>query len=60
VVIFGERKYAMRIWLDPERLAARNLTASDVVSALSEQNVEIPAGQVGQPPAEQARNTRSP
>ena len=51
VVIFGERKYAMRIWLDPERLAARNLTASDVVSALSEQNVEIPAGQVGQPPA---------
>lgn len=52
VIIFGERKYAMRIWLDPERLAARNLTASDVVSALSEQNVEIPAGQVGQPPAD--------
>jgi hydrophobic/amphiphilic exporter-1 (mainly G- bacteria), HAE1 family len=51
VIIFGERKYAMRIWLDPERLAARNLTASDVVSALTEQNVEIPAGQVGQPPA---------
>jgi len=51
VIIFGERKYAMRIWLDPTKLAARNLTAADVVSALQEQNVEIPAGQVGQPPA---------
>ena len=50
VRIFGERKYAMRIWLDPVRLAARGLTASDVVSALQEQNVEIPAGQLGQPP----------
>jgi HAE1 family hydrophobic/amphiphilic exporter-1 len=53
VLIFGERKYAMRIWLDPDRLAARDLTASDVVNALSEQNVEIPAGQVGQPPSDQ-------
>jgi hydrophobic/amphiphilic exporter-1 (mainly G- bacteria), HAE1 family len=52
VVIFGERKYAMRIWLDPAKLAARDLTASDVTSALQEQNVEIPAGQVGQPPAD--------
>ncbi len=52
VVIFGERKYAMRVWLDPTRLAARGLTASDVTSALAEQNVEIPAGQVGQPPAD--------
>ncbi|HZP03355.1 MAG TPA: multidrug efflux RND transporter permease subunit [Terracidiphilus sp.] len=52
VLIFGERKYAMRIWIDPDRLAARNLTASDVVNALSEQNVEIPAGQVGQPPSD--------
>ena len=51
VVIFGERKYAMRVWLDPVRLAARSLTASDVVNALIEQNVEIPAGQLGQPPA---------
>jgi len=51
VVIFGERKYAMRVWLDPVRLAARGLTATDVVSALTEQNVEIPAGQLGQPPA---------
>jgi HAE1 family hydrophobic/amphiphilic exporter-1 len=52
VVVFGERKYAMRVWIDPDRLAARNLTASDVVNALSEQNVEIPAGQVGQPPSD--------
>lgn len=51
VIIFGERKYAMRIWLDPAKLAARGLTASDVITALQEQNVEIPAGQVGQPPA---------
>jgi hydrophobic/amphiphilic exporter-1 (mainly G- bacteria), HAE1 family len=51
VVIFGERKYAMRIWLDPLRLAARSLTATDVVNALLEQNVEIPAGQLGQPPS---------
>jgi hydrophobic/amphiphilic exporter-1 (mainly G- bacteria), HAE1 family len=52
VVIFGERKYAMRIWIDPTRLAARGLTASDVTAALAEQNVEIPAGQIGQPPAD--------
>ena len=52
VMIFAERKYAMRIWLDPVRLAARGLTATDVVNALVEQNVEIPAGQLGQPPAD--------
>jgi hydrophobic/amphiphilic exporter-1 (mainly G- bacteria), HAE1 family len=52
VVIFGERKYAMRIWLDPMKLAARQLTAADVVSALQEQNVEIPAGQLGRPPSD--------
>jgi HAE1 family hydrophobic/amphiphilic exporter-1 len=52
VMIFGERKYAMRVWLDPVRLAARNLTATDVINALVEQNVEIPAGQLGQPPSD--------
>lgn len=51
VMIFGERRYAMRLWLDPVKLAARALTASDVVSALQEQNVEIPAGQLGAPPS---------
>ena len=52
VMIFGERKYAMRVWLDPERMAARGLTASDVVNAMVEQNVEVPAGQLGQPPSD--------
>jgi len=52
VMIFGERKYAMRVWLDPVRMAARGLTATDVVGALVEQNVEIPAGQLGQPPSD--------
>ena len=52
VVNFSPRKYAMRVWLDPEKLAARNLTATDVIAALQEQNVEVPAGQLGQPPAD--------
>jgi hydrophobic/amphiphilic exporter-1 (mainly G- bacteria), HAE1 family len=52
VIIFGERKYAMRLWLDPSRLAARGLTALDVTNALSEQNVEVAAGQLGLPPAD--------
>jgi HAE1 family hydrophobic/amphiphilic exporter-1 len=56
VVIFGERKYAMRIWLDPVKLATRQLTAVDVVSALQEQNVEIPAGQLGRPPSDLKQN----
>ena len=50
VVVFGARKYSMRLWLDPERMASRALTATDVVNALEEQNVEVAAGQVGQPP----------
>ena len=50
VFVFGERKYAMRLWLDPARLAQRGLTASNVLSALQEQNVQVAAGQVGVPP----------
>ncbi len=50
VQAFGERRYAMRIWLDPTRLASRSLTAQDVVDALSEQNIQVGAGQIGQPP----------
>jgi HAE1 family hydrophobic/amphiphilic exporter-1 len=60
VVIFGERRYAMRLWLDPAKLAARQLTASDVTSALAEQNVEIPAGQVGQPPSDEKQSYQIP
>jgi HAE1 family hydrophobic/amphiphilic exporter-1 len=51
VLIFGERRYAMRLWLDPARMASRGLTAPDVLGALREQNVQVAAGQVGQPPA---------
>lgn len=50
VQIFGERKYAMRLWLDPDRLASRGLTAEDVTEALLEQNIQVGAGQIGQPP----------
>jgi len=49
-MIFGERKYAMRLWLDPVKMAARGLTASDALTALQQQNVEIAAGQLGAPP----------
>jgi multidrug efflux pump len=47
----GQRDYSMRIWLDPEKLASRNLSAADVVAAVQEQNIQVAAGQVGQPPA---------
>ena len=55
-LIFGERKYAMRVWLDPARLAQRGLTATTVLAALNEQNVQVAAGQLGQPPANQNQN----
>ena len=51
VIIFGERKYAMRLWIDPDRLAGRGITADEVVSALREQNVQVAAGAVGRAPA---------
>ncbi|MEA5513666.1 efflux RND transporter permease subunit [Nodularia sp. UHCC 0506] len=51
VVIFGERRYAMRLWLDPNRLSGRGLTTADVANALSEQNLQVGAGRIGQEPA---------
>jgi HAE1 family hydrophobic/amphiphilic exporter-1 len=51
VLIFGERRYAMRLWLDPARLAASRTTAGDVVNALREQNVQVAAGALGAAPA---------
>jgi HAE1 family hydrophobic/amphiphilic exporter-1 len=51
VTIFGERKYSMRLWLDPQRLAARQITAADVTGALQQQNVQVAAGALGQQPA---------
>src|SRR5688572_9664319 len=51
VQVFGVGKYSMRVWLDPVRLAARQITAGDVVDALREQNVNVAAGSVGEAPA---------
>jgi HAE1 family hydrophobic/amphiphilic exporter-1 len=56
VLIFGERKFSMRLWLDPVRMASRALTADDVVNALQEQNVEVAAGQVGSQPSLPSQN----
>ncbi len=50
VNVFGARDYSMRIWLDPDKLASLNLTASDVTRAIREQNVQAAAGVIGQPP----------
>jgi multidrug efflux pump subunit AcrB len=46
----GQRDYSMRVWLDPEKLSSRNLTASDVAAAIEQQNTQVAAGQLGQPP----------
>jgi HAE1 family hydrophobic/amphiphilic exporter-1 len=51
VIIFGERKFAMRLWLDPGKLAGRSITAGDVVNALREQNVQVAAGSIGDAPS---------
>ncbi len=50
VSMFGAREYSMRIWLDPERIAMRNLTAEEVLAALRQQNVQVAGGQIGEPP----------
>ncbi|HJZ16712.1 MAG TPA: multidrug efflux RND transporter permease subunit [Stellaceae bacterium] len=50
VRIFGARDYAMRIWIDPDKVAARNLTAGEIVSALQSQNVQVASGVLNQPP----------
>ncbi|MDT2020901.1 multidrug efflux RND transporter permease subunit [Methylocella sp. CPCC 101449] len=49
--IFGERRYSMRIWLDPDKLANLGITATDVQAAVAEQNVQVAAGKIGQTPA---------
>ncbi|VXC49600.1 efflux RND transporter permease subunit [Massilia sp. 9I] len=54
VQLFGSGDYAMRVWLDPQKVAARNLTAGDVVSSIREQNVQVAAGVVGQGPSKDA------
>ena len=52
VLVFGQRDYSMRIWVDPEKLAVRGIAVQDVITALREQNLQIAAGQIGQPPSE--------
>src|SRR5438445_7428550 len=56
VEVFGSGDYAMRVWLNPDKIAAQNLTASDVVNAIREQNVQVAAGAVGQQPVSQPVN----
>jgi len=55
VNLFGAGDYAMRVWLDPQKVAARNMTANDVVSAIREQNVQVAAGTVGASPSKDAQ-----
>src|SRR5438309_8901075 len=50
VAILGQQDYSMRVWLDPDKLQSRNLTVNDVIRVLREQNVQVAAGQIGQPP----------
>jgi HAE1 family hydrophobic/amphiphilic exporter-1 len=52
VNVSGAGAYAMRIWLDPERMRARQLTTTDIIAVLNEQNVQVAAGRVGQPPTD--------
>ena len=51
ITIFGSSNYSMRIWLDPRQLKSRSLTTQDVLDAIREQNVQVAAGQIGQPPS---------
>ncbi|WP_409561432.1 efflux RND transporter permease subunit [Hyphomicrobium sp. MC8b] len=51
VQIFGERRYSMRVWLDPDKLSQLNITAVDVQNAVAEQNIQVAAGKIGQSPA---------
>jgi multidrug efflux pump len=55
IIVFGSRDYAMRVWLDPDRLQAVGLTASDVVVALQGQNVQVASGVLNQPPVDHPR-----
>src|SRR5208283_4627227 len=56
VIILGQRDYSMRVWLDPDKLQSRNLTVGDVMKVLREQNVQVAAGQIGQPPVPQGQD----
>src|SRR5213076_568144 len=50
ITYFGQRDYSLRAWLDPDRLASLGISAADVVTAISQQNIQVAAGQIGQQP----------
>ena len=50
ITYLGQRDYSMRIWLDPSKMSSRNLSASDVIATIQQQNIQVAAGQIGQPP----------
>src|SRR5271154_6054774 len=50
ITYLGQRDYSMRIWLDPSQMSARGLSAADVIATIQKQNIQVAAGQVGQPP----------
>src|SRR5437763_4970067 len=56
VTFLGPRDYSMRVWLDPQKLAGRNMTAGDVIRGIKEQNVQVAAGRLGQPPTPMGQN----
>ena len=56
VVVFPQSDYSMRIWLNPRQLKSRDLTTDDVLTSIREQNVQVAAGQIGQPPAPKGQN----
>src|SRR5262249_8903080 len=58
VFLFGQRDYSMRIWVDPAELATRNLSATDVVNAISEQNAQVATGALGQEPIPDRQETQ--
>jgi hydrophobe/amphiphile efflux-1 (HAE1) family protein len=55
ITLLGQRDYSLRAWLDPDKLAALNLSAMDVVNAINQQNLQVAAGQIGMPPAAKAQ-----
>jgi multidrug efflux pump len=60
VTFLGPRDYSMRIWLDPEKVASKNMIPSDVVAKLREQNRQVPAGRIGQPPVPKGQDFQYP
>jgi multidrug efflux pump len=55
ITYLGQRDYSMRVWLDPQKMAVRNLSADDVTAAITQQNIQVAAGQIGQPPVPQGQ-----